>query len=417
MLTRRIFIRNGALAAIGMAGIPGFLERAVFAETPSVRDRRLVVIFQRGAADGLNIVVPYSERAYYRLRPNIAIPREQVIDLDDHFGLHPSLAGFQSLFEQKHLAIINAVGSPDPTRSHFDAQDYMESGTPGIKSTEDGWLNRAISSTLLSASQSSSPFRGIALGPTLPRALSGSAPAVAVSNIDQFGVAGNSPASQPLSTTFEAMYSQSVDTVLHGTAQETFDAVKMLRSINPSQYRPAAGVMYPRGRFASSLRQCAQLIKANVGVQVAFVDIGGWDNHVNEGSTQGQLANLLSEFSQSISAFWRDLETFADNTMILSMTEFGRTAHENGNRGTDHGHGSVMFALGGTVRGGRILGSWPGLEEYQLHDGRDLNVTTDFRHVVGEAVSNHLGNDNLKAVFPAFDNSPKRFLGFAGERS
>ncbi|HVP63659.1 MAG TPA: DUF1501 domain-containing protein [candidate division Zixibacteria bacterium] len=417
MLSRRVFIRNGALAAIGMAGLPGFLERVVFAETSSARDRRLVVIFQRGAADGLNIVVPHGESAYYRVRPNIAIPRGQVIDLDGHFGLHPSLAAFKPLFEQKHLAIIDAVGSPDPTRSHFDAQDYMESGTPGIKSTEDGWLNRALSSTPVPASQPGSPFRGIALGPSLPRALSGSAPAVAVANIDQFGVAGNSPASQPLSTTFEAMYSQSVDTVLHGTAQETFDAVKMLKSINPSQYRPAAGVFYPRGRFADSLRQCAQLIKANVGVQVAFVDIGGWDHHVNEGSTQGQLANRLTEFSQSITAFWNDLGSLADETLILTMTEFGRTAHENGNRGTDHGHGSLMFALGGPVRGGRVYGAWPGLEEHQLHEGRDLNVTTDFRHVVGEAVRNHLGDQNLKTVFPGFDSSPHKFLGYIGERA
>ena len=417
MFSRRVFLRNGALAAIGMAGLPGFLERVVFAEASLARDRRLVVIFQRGAADGLNIVVPHGERAYYRLRPNIAIPREQVIDLDGRFGLHPSLAAFKPLFEQKHLAIIDAVGSPDPTRSHFDAQDYMESGTPGIKSTEDGWLNRALTGAPSPASQANSPFRGIAMGAVLPRALAGSASAVAVSNIDQFGVAGNSPAAQPLSTTFEAMYSQSVDTALHGTAQETFDAVKMLKSMNPSQYRPAAGVVYPRGRFANSLRQCAQLIKANVGVQVAFVDIGGWDHHVNEGSTQGQLSNLLTEFSQTIAAFWNDLGPLADDTLILTMTEFGRTAHENGNRGTDHGHGSFMFALGGPVRGGRVYGNWPGLEEHQLHEGRDLNVTTDFRHVVGEAVRSHLGNHNLKAVFPAFDNSPNRFLGFVTERT
>jgi uncharacterized protein (DUF1501 family) len=284
----------------------------------------------------------------------------------------------------------------------------MESGTPGIKSTADGWLNRALKGSR--SRQEQDPFRGIALGTTLPRALSGSAPAVAISNINQFGVGSANPAAQPLANTFEAMYSESVDSILHGTGRETFDAVKMLKSADPSKYRQAPGANYPRGRFASSLRQAAQLIKANLGVQVAFVDINGWDHHVNEGSTQGQLANVLAEFSQSIAAFWTDLGTLAAETLIVTMSEFGRTARENGTRGTDHGHANVMFALGGSVRGGHVYGRWPGLEEHQLHEGRDLNVTTDFRSVLGEAVSNHLGNRNLNAVFPNFDNSPKKFL-------
>lgn len=413
MLTRRIFLRDGALAAIGMTALPAFLERAVLAEDSLTHNRRLVVIFQRGAADGLNIVVPHGEAAYYQMRPTIAIPREQVIDLNGMFGLHPSLGGFKPLWDQGHLAIVHAAGSPDPTRSHFDAQDYMESGTPGLKSTEDGWLNRALKGSP-PESALEAPFRGIALGTTLPRALSGSAPVVAVSSIDQFGVGGNNPSAQPLANTFEAMYSQSVDAVLHGTGQETFDAVKMLKSADPSKYRPAAGANYPRGRFAAALRQTAQLIKANLGVQVAFLDIGGWDHHVNEGNTQGQLANLLAEFSQSISAFWIDLGSLAGETLIVTMSEFGRTARENGNRGTDHGHANVMFVLGGAVRGGRVYGHWPGLEQHQLYEGRDLNVTTDFRRVLGEAVRDHLGNRNLNAVFPNFDNSPEKFLKVLG---
>jgi uncharacterized protein (DUF1501 family) len=413
MLTRRVFLKNGAMTAIAMAAMPAFLEHAVFADDSLTRNRRLVVIFQRGAADGLNVVVPHGEPSYYRMRPTIAIPRGQVIDLDGMFGLHPSLANFKPLWDQGHLAVVHASGSPDPTRSHFDAQDYMESGTPGVKSTEDGWLNRTLKSSA-PASGAEAPFRGIALGTTLPRALAGSAPAVAVASVDQFGVGGNSPSAQPMANTFEAMYSQSVDAVLHGTGQETFDAVKMLKSADPSKYRPAAGANYPRGPFGQSLRQTAQLIKANLGVQVAFVDIGGWDHHVNEGNTQGQLANRLSEFSQSISAFWIDLGTLAEDTVIVTMSEFGRTARENGARGTDHGHANVMFVLGGKVRGGRVYGQWPGLESHQLYEGRDLNVTTDFRRVLGEAVREHLEIRNLNAVFPGFDNSPQRFLRLLG---
>ncbi len=407
-ITRRIFIRNGALAAVSVAALPAFLQRAIAAESSPLRNRRLVVIFQRGAADGLNVVVPHGERAYYQMRPTIAIPREQVIDLDGMFGLHPSLALFKPLFDQGHLAIVHAAGSPDPTRSHFDAQDYMESGTPGIKSTEDGWLNRSLRGA--ARVEADAPFRAIALGTSLPRALSGSIPAVAVANVNDFGVGGKNPAAQPLSNTFEAMYAQSVDTVLHGSGQETFDAVKMLKSADPAKYRPEPGANYPKGRFGAALRQTAQLIKANLGVQVAFVDIGGWDHHVNEGNTQGQLANLLTEFSQSLSAFWTDLNTLGEDTLIVTMSEFGRTARENGTRGTDHGHANLMFVLGGTVRGGRVYGPWPGLEEHQLYEGRDLAITTDFRRVLGEAVYHHMGNRNLNAVFPGFDNSPQKFL-------
>jgi len=197
-----------------------------------------------------------------------------------------------------------------------------------------------------------------------------------------------------------------VDSVLHGTGQETFDAVKMLKSADPSKYKPAVGADYPKGRFGDSLKQLAQLIKADLGVQVAFADIGGWDHHVNEGSTQGQIANVLTEFSQSLAAFWTDLGDLREDTVVVTMSEFGRTARENGNRGTDHGHANVMFVLGGDVRGGKIYGDWPGLQEEQLYDGRDLALTTDFRDVLSELVARHLGNPNLKSVFPGYE-SPK----------
>ncbi len=409
-ITRRVFLKGGAMVAVGTAALPSFLTRAAYGATATGGGKkRLIVIFQRGAADGLNIVVPHGDPAYYQMRPTIAIPRSgenSVVDLDGFFGLHPSMSALKPLWDAKHLAIVHAAGSPDTTRSHFDAQDYMESGTPGFKGTEDGWLNRACPHQ----SEQSSPFRAIALGQALPRILLGTQPAVAINNIADFGVGGRNPQAQPIANTFEAMYSQSADAVLHGTGQETFDAVKMLRTADPSQYTPAAGAEYPRGRFGDALRQTAQLIKANLGIEVAFTDIGGWDHHVNE---TPQLTNLLRDFAQSIAAFWTDLGDLAQDTVVITMSEFGRTARENGNRGTDHGHANVMFVLGGPVKGGRVYGQWPGLTPDRLYEGRDLALTTDFRRVVGEAVTRHLGNKDLATVFPNFSDA-KKFVGYLG---
>jgi len=409
-LTRRIFLRNGALAVVGTAALPGFLARAAYgAADPGTRPKRLVVIFQRGAADGLNIVVPHAEPAYYSMRPTIHIPKKSVLDLDGFFGLHPAMSSLEPLWRQKHLAIVHASGSPDPTRSHFDAQDFMESGTPGIKATDDGWLNRCLrdlpAGGFSKGAADPSAFRAIALGPSLPRILSGKEPAVALNNLSDFSVGGKNPKAAPVANTFEAMYENSVDAVMHGTGQETFDAVKMLRAADPAKYTPASGANYPKGRFGESLRQLAQLIKANLGVQVAFADIGGWDHHVNEGSTQGQIANVLGDFSQSIAAFWNDLGDLGEDTIVVTMSEFGRTARENGNRGTDHGHANVIFVLGGAVRGGKVYGRWPGLDQSQLYEGRDLAVTTDFRLVLSEMVSRYLGNRDLKSVFPGFEQT------------
>jgi len=411
MITRRVFLQHGAMAVVGTAAIPSFLPRAAWGTASSQGNKRLVVIFQRGAADGLNIVVPHAEPSYYAMRPSINIPRNQVIDLNGFFGLHPAMAPFKPLWDQGHLAIVHAAGSPDTTRSHFDAQDYMESGTPGVKSTMDGWLNRTLQSESAAADV---PFRAVALGTSMPRILSGKASVVAVSNVKGFGIAGGNPAAAPLGNTFEAMYAQSVDAVLHGTGTETFEAVKMLKSTDPQHYSPAPGANYPKGRFGDAMRQTAQLIKANLGVQVAFADIGGWDHHVNEGAVEGQLAGALRDFSQAIAAFWTDLGPLGEDTVIVTMSEFGRTAHENGNRGTDHGHANVMFMLGGPVRGGRVYGRWPGLDPSQLNEGRDLALTTDFRSVLGEAVARHLGNTQLNMVFPGFENSLRNFLGYLG---
>jgi uncharacterized protein (DUF1501 family) len=399
------------MTVVGMAAVPEFLARAAMAATILQSHRRLVVIFQRGAADGLNIVVPHGEPAYYAMRPTIAIPQRDVIDLDGFFGLHPAMSALKPLWDAKLLAVVHAAGSPDPTRSHFDAQDYMESGTPGQKNTGDGWLNRALTNSPATQSQKDA-FRAVALGTALPRILSGSAPALALGNVNDFGVMPRNAQAQPLANTFESMYAGSVDAVLHGTAQETFDAVKMLKAADPAKYRPAPGVSYPKGRFADALKQTAQLVKADVGVQVAFTDIGGWDHHVNEGASEGQLANLLKEFSGSLAAFWQDMGPLAEDTVVVTMSEFGRTARENGTRGTDHGHANVMFVMGGAVRGGKVYGRWPGLAAEQLYEQRDLALTTDFRQVLTEAVSTQLGEESnsklakaaLERVFPGFRN-------------
>jgi uncharacterized protein (DUF1501 family) len=414
-VSRRIFLRNGALAVVGTTALPSFLARAAFgAVDPGVRNKRLVVIFQRGAADGLNIVVPHGEPSYYAMRPTINIPKKSVLDLDGFFGLHPAMSPFQSLWEQKHLAIVHAAGSPDPTRSHFDAQDFMESGTPGVKVTNDGWLNRALHDLPVVSAKDKSGFGAIALGPSLPRILSGKEPAVAVSSLNDFSIDRKNPNAAPMPNTFEVIHDHSVDTVMHSNGQETFDAVRTLKAADPAHYAPAANANYPRGRFGDSLKQLAQLIKANLGVQVAFADISGWDHHVDEGSTQGQIANVLGDFSQSIAAFWTDLGDLGEDTVVVTMSEFGRTARENGNRGTDHGHANVMFVLGGPVKGGKVYGRWPGLDQSQLYDGRDLAVTTDFRLVLSEVVSQCLGNKDLNTVFPEFQNRSGQFLNLLG---
>ena len=409
-ITRRAFMKDGALAVIGTAAVPTFLTRSVLAQATTVQaqGKKLVIIFQRGAADGLNVVVPYREPAYYQYRPTIAIPQNQVIDLDGFFGFHPAMAPLKPLWDQRHLAVVHASGSPDPSRSHFDAQDFMESGTPGLKATLDGWLNRALQAEDLAWPQKQhTPFRAVALGEQIPRTLDGRIQAVALDNIRNFGVQSSTAAAG-----FAAMYDQSTDAVLHGTGQETFEAVKMLRAADPASYVPAAGVEYPNGPFGNSLRQIAQLLKASLGVEAAFADIGGWDTHQNEGAAEGQLAGRLREFSLGLSAFWNDMGTEAENIVVVTMSEFGRTCRQNGTGGTDHGHANVMFVLGGPVRGGRVYGRWPGLEQEQLYEARDLAITTDFRQVLGEAAYRTLGSRNLELVFPGSRLQANHFLGF-----
>ena len=412
-VTRRGFLRGGALALVGTSVIPPFLTRSVYAEVEraAAGKKKLVVIFQRGACDGLNVVVPYKEPNYYAMRPTIGIAQKDLLDLDGFFGLHPAMASMKPLFDQKHLAMVQAAGSPDPSRSHFDAQDYMESGTPGVKSTVDGWLNRALQ--VEPEKDKPSVFRAVALGPEVPRTLAGRVPAIAVANLTDFSVAGKGPVADGESSAFQSMYDESSDALLHGTGEDTFEAVKMLKATNPASYVPAAGVEYPKSAFGNSLKQVAQLLKANLGVEAAFSDVGGWDTHQNQGGAQGQLAGRLRDFSDTIAAFWKDMGDEAENVTLVTMSEFGRTARQNGTGGTDHGHANVMFVLGGQVKGGKVYGKWPGLSNEQLNEGRDLAVTTDFRNVLGEAAYKTLGSRNLDVVFPGAKVDPRTFLDFA----
>ena len=416
-MERRAFVKSGALALVTMGLSPSFLRRTAFGMelVKAPKGKVLICLFQRGAADALNIVVPHAERAYYAMRPSIAIPQPSrmaaggAIDLDGFFGLHPSLAPLKPLYDRGMLAPVHAVGSPSTTRSHFDAQDYMETGTPDVKGTTDGWLNRylAVKGTCDECNLAKTPFRAVSLTPQTPRILEGPSATVAMNSLSEFTVRATGSSAERL----EALYRTGSADLVHGTGTEMFEAVKMLRSANPQKYLPQNGAEYPRSQFGQRLLQIAQLVKSNVGLEIAFADVGGWDTHVNQGSSTGQLAQRLDDFSRSIAALVTDLGDRMDDVVIMTMSEFGRMARENGNRGTDHGHAGALFVIGGNVKGGKVHGKWPGLEAEQLYEGRDLALTTDFRSVFAEVVHDHLGAASLDRVFPGFAASPRDFVG------
>jgi len=411
MFSRRVFLKNGGLALVSLGFAPAFLARTAAAS--DARRKVLVTIFQRGAVDGLNMIVPFGESAYYNARPSIAIARPgsgpgAALDLDGFFGLHPRLAPLKPLFDAKQMAVVHACGSPDGTRSHFDAQDYMETATPGVKSTQDGWLNRYMHAR---EHEAATPFRAVALAPQLPRTLQGSEPALAIGQIGQFGIRAGQ-ASDMVQASFESEYAAAAQSVLQQTGREAFDAVKMLKTADPTRYAPANGADYPRTPYGEALKQIAQLIKADVGLEIAFAETGNWDHHVNEGAADGQIAARLDDFSRGIAALVRDLGDRMSDVVVLTMSEFGRAVAENGNRGTDHGHGNAMMVIGGDVRGGKVYGRWPGLAPEQRYEGRDLSVTTDFRTVFADVVRNHLGLVNVSHVFPGFNGPTK--LGVLG---
>ena len=402
-MTRRTFVKAGACALVGLGTVPQFLVRAASA-APAGR-KILVAVFQRGAVDGLSMVPPHGDRAYFGARRSIAIPppargdAERTIDLDGFFGFHPAMAPLLPLWQSGALAAVHACGSPDSTRSHFDAQDYMESGTPGVKSTEHGWLARAATAM----PPRTSPFRSVAIGSRVPRTLRGS-DAVAMSSIASFDLRQAAPGGARRG--FESLYADGTPDALHGTARETFDAVRRLRASEASRLAPRNGATYPRGRFGESMRQIAQLVRADVGLEIAFADVEGWDTHVAQGAERGQLATRLAEFAGALAAFAQDLGDRMADVCVLTMSEFGRTVAENGNRGTDHGHATAMLAFGGGVRGGQVYGRWPGLAREQLYEGRDLAVTTDFRTLFAEVATRHLGIATSEPIFPGWTAMP-----------
>jgi uncharacterized protein (DUF1501 family) len=408
MVSRRIFVKEGGLAVLGLSMVPGFVLRTAMAASPRLGGKKLIVIFQRGGVDGLNVVVPFGEKDYYTYRPTIAVPapsKEAVsaLDLDGFFGLHPSLRPLLPFYQEGNMAIVHASGSPHETRSHFEAQDYMESAAPGAKRVQDGWLNRYLAAT---PDPAASTFRGVALSPVLPRTLAGPAPTLALGSL-------TSETADAARSMYEALYDEESNSLLSGTSNEMFDAMKQLKEANPAQYEPAAGVQYANNQpFARSLRQVAQIIKADLGLEVAFVDVGGWDTHSNQGSVQaGRLPVGLTQYGAAIAAFYRDLGDRMEDVVILTMSEFGRTARENGNAGTDHGKANVMFLLGGSVKGGKVYADWPGLAREQLNENRDLAMTTDFRDVFAEVLVRHLEVKNPSVVFPDYSIDAGRFKG------
>jgi len=412
MIDRRAFLKSSGLALVAGGFLPNVFVRMAEAGTAAGR-RTLLVVFQRGAVDGLNVVVPHGEKAYYDARPTIAIPapgkgEDSALDLDGFYGFHPSLAPLLPLYRDRSLAVVHASGSPDPTRSHFDAQDFMECGTPGVKSTKDGFLSRAL---VAQASKDPSPLRAVAVTPGMPRALAGEAGAISMASIREFGLRGGE--GSPSAGGFESMYSNAAAGELSATAKDSFEAVKILKASKAESLAPANGAQYPRGPYGDALKEVSRLIRANVGLEIAFVESNGWDHHTGEGGSRGQLANRLRDWASGLAAFAKDLGSRMSDVTVITVSEFGRTVRENGNRGTDHGHGNVAFLLGGGVKGGKVYGRWPGLASEKLYEGRDLAVTTDFRDIFAEVLAKRLGTMKLPEVFPGYALDEKKRLGLA----
>lgn len=415
MTTRRGFIKAGGLALFGISigGIPTFLSEAVAGiKAPGLFKRKkiLVCIFQRGAMDGLMAVSPFTDQYLRTARPGLFMSaakggnKKPLIDLDGRFGLHPSMSAFEPVFRDKRMAIVHGIGSPNTTRSHFDAQDYMESGTPFKKGTASGWLNRAVG---LLGHEAATPFQAVSLTSSLPRALYGDNPAVAISNLRDFniGLRGARGGSANVAKSFEDLYDQTSSELLKETGKESFEAIKMLQKTDTKNYKPANGALYPPTALGNSLKQIAQLIKMDVGLEVAFAESGGWDTHFNQGTDTGIFSRNVNDLSNSMMAFWTDMGTLQDDVTVMTMTEFGRTVKQNGTGGTDHGRASCNFILGNDVQGGLVHGEVAELAVENLEDGRDLAVTTDFRSVFSEVADKHLRINNDKILFPDWTGS------------
>ena len=410
-MNRREFLKTSlAASAVLFLNENGWAARAMGDEKSR---KRLVVILLRGAVDGLNVVVPYSESAYYSARPTIAIPRPNenggVLPLDNHFGLHPALSPIMPLWEQKSLAFVHASGSPDPSRSHFDAQDYMETGTPGAKTTPDGWLNRLLQ--VLPGTHAAT--NGISVGPTLPRILSGK---IATTNfaLNQAGTRTTALDRPEIQSAFDRLYTGNDPlSVAYREGQSARKA--LLAQLTEEMQMSDRGAPSPVG-FAEQAQKLGRLIARDSTIKVAFVALGGWDTHINQGSSTGQLANRLKGLGETVSALVQGLGSAYSDTAILVMSEFGRTAHENGNTGTDHGHGNVMWAAGGNVNGGKIYGQWPGISGGELYEGRDLAITTDFRQVISAVLEAQFGltETQLNKVLPNLPRENQELRGLIG---
>ncbi|HKV53278.1 MAG TPA: DUF1501 domain-containing protein [Candidatus Binataceae bacterium] len=385
---RREFLRTAAtIAASSSLLLLGPHAWAARIATQANSHKRLVVVFMRGAVDGLNVVVPCGEGRYYENRPTIAIPRAgngAALRLDGNFGLNPALGALMPAWRDGTLAFVHACGSPDPTRSHFDAQDYIESGTPGIKTTADGWMNR----TLAIMPGAHGPTEAVSLGPNMPRILSGRMP---VANIPLGRAAARPmPLDNPrIEQVFDSLYDGS-DPISRAYQQGRVARKKLLGELEQDMAQAGGGAPGPEG-FSVDAGRLAYLIRHDPTIRLAFVALGGWDTHVNQGSATGQLANHLKPLGDGLADFARQLGPAYDETVILVISEFGRTAHENGNGGTDHGHGNVMWVMGGPVRGGRVYGKWVGLSPAELYQERDLAVTTDFREPIAQVLHSHMG--------------------------
>ncbi len=396
---RREFLRGAAAlsaAGIFMIGPQAWAARALEGDTSR---KRLVVVFMRGAVDGLNVVVPYGDTQYYEQRPTIGIPRtggdRAVIDLDGHFGLNPALDSIMPMWNDGTLAFVHACGSPDPTRSHFDAQDYMESGTPGRKGTGDGWMNRVVAA--LPGAHGAT--EAVSLGPTVPRILCGP---MAVANIPLGRAAARRlPLDNPkIEAAFDSLYNG--DDPLSRAYQEGRVARKrLIVELEQDMTEANNGAPSPEG-FSDDTGRLARLIARDPSIRLAFLALGGWDTHVNQGSSQGQLANHLKPLGDGLTSFVKDLGPAYNDTVILVISEFGRTVHENGNGGTDHGHGNVMWVMGGPVRGRRIYARWSGLSREALYQERDVAVTTDFREPIGQVLRTHMSlpPSQIDRIFP-----------------
>lgn len=383
-----------------------------FAPATAAPGDTLIVIFLRGAADMLNLIVPHREDAYYQLRPSLGIPRpddgrarveQRAIDLDGAFGLHPALRPMLPAWQARHLAIIHACGAPDESRSHFKAQELMERGVSDERGPASGWIGRHLATLGTSRSADTanlSPLRAIGLGEIPQRSLSGSAPITAFRSIADFRFGSDARHAHILQSALAALYTG--EQPLAALGRETLGLLSAFSTHNPSDYPAVSDPPYPQGKFGLGLQQIAMLIKAGLGLEVAAIDLDGWDTHFAQGGAAGQMANLAAELGQGLAALYADLTSHLQHLTVVVMTEFGRRAYENGSLGTDHGHGGAMLVLSGNVLGGKVYADWPGLSPGQLLPPGDLAVTTDYRHVLAEICLKRLRNPALAQIFPGF---------------